>query len=161
MAEDVLHGAHAAAFHQLPGPLHEGLVVPSVRDQQVEALLPGALDELAGVDGAGRHRLLAHHVQAGVESGQGVLVVQGVGRGHDHSVQLAVGQQVAVVLGGVAEAEALLHLLQLPGAEAADAGEVHVVPGRQDRQVVAGGPPAGADEAESHLLCHGFPPVWG
>ena len=46
----------------------------------------------------------------------------------------------------------VLDLLQLGLAEAADAGQFDIVTGGEDRHVVAGGPPAGADKAEAGFV---------
>jgi hypothetical protein len=74
-----------------------------------------------------------------------------VGRADDHAVEGLVVEELPEVFGGEGEAEAGADVLELRRAQAADAGQGHVVPLLEDRKVVLDDPPAGADHSDASL----------
>ena len=148
MAEQVLDLADAAGVQDALGRGGERLVVPAVGHQEHGAGALGAVGEVPGLVGPQGHRLLAEHVQAAVQGFDGQRVVQVVRGGDDHGVQVG-GEQLVGVLGGQVEAEPVADVRQVVAATA-DADQVDVLACREQREVVAGGPPAGADRAEPY-----------
>ncbi len=63
-------------------------VVVGVADHQVQAGGLGGVDEVPGMARLEHHRLLDHHVQAGVERRLHQRVVVHVGDGDDHAVDV-------------------------------------------------------------------------
>ena len=140
------------ALLQLPLRLDdERLVMPTVGHHQMHALLIRELDDAARVRSAGRHRLLAHDVEAPLQRGDGVLRVERVRRGDHDAVEFLCLQQLAVVLRGELEAEAFLDFTQLLLTEPADGDELHVVPLDEEGHVVGGGPPPRPNESEARF----------
>ena len=75
-----------------------------------------------------------------------MLEVQSVGRGDNHTVQLAFVEQLVIVLSRKTKSKTLLYLSQLRRAQPANPAKLNVVSARQDWQVVARGPPTSADQ---------------
>jgi hypothetical protein len=77
-------------------PDGEEVPVPAPALEHAEQPVPrlGEGDQVVGLGGGERERLVHDHVPAGPQRRRGQLVVDGVGRGHHHQLDLRVLQQL-------------------------------------------------------------------
>jgi len=130
---------------------HEPLVHA---DHQVTLGFLGRGDHLPGLGAGGGHGLFDQHVQTTLERRDGLRGVQGVGRGHDHGVQVGLVEHLLPTGEGHA-AETLGLLGRTPLHRVRDRGDHGVGVCGALGQVAALGDGTGADECVAGGLFSG------
>ena len=133
-------------------------VVPRTTDHKLQTLPIRKLHEFAGLGDGDGHGLFQQHVQAAVQRGFGLCIVNIRRAGNDHRLENRVGQHVIHVGKSVGGAEIACDPLRVGQRSRLHGAECRPRMALDRRHVGIRPPPAGADH--SHLDCHGPPRSW-